>query len=303
LRQARKDGSVSHTIVVAVDGTPAAGRALEFVGKYGGERSQLHVVCANVQTRPLAVWPEASIDVRSMEEALLAPGRDIADKAAENLRSSGIGVESAVRLGFPADAIVREAQLRKAEIIVMGTRGRGVLGGFALGSVAMRVLHASSVPVFLVRPESKLPAQLGRQLRVMLAQDGSESALRAAGALASLRWWLGEVDVQIVYVQQPLTYLQTVLPPHDDVIRQWSTEAGEGAAKAARELLGSERISNHLHLTMGDPATEIVHLAAETGCDLVMMGTRGLGAAHHALFGSVALKVAAHAAVPVALVK
>lgn len=294
---------MSYTIVVAVDGTPAAGRALDFVGKYSGDRSRLHVVCANVQTRPLAIWPEASIDVRWVEEALLASGRDVADKAVANLRSSGIAADSAVRLGFPADGIVREAESRKAEIIIMGTRGHGVLGGFALGSVAMRVVHASSVPVFLVRPESQMPMQLGRKLRVMLAQDGSESALRAATTLASWRSWLGELDVQIVYVQQPLTYLETVLPPHDDVIRQWSTEAGESAAKAARELFGKERITNHLHLTMGDPATEIVHLAAETGCELVVMGTRGLGAAHHALIGSVALKVAAHSAVPVALVK
>jgi nucleotide-binding universal stress UspA family protein len=293
---------VSYTIVVAVDATPGAGRALELIAKYGGDRSQLHVICANVQTRPVAVWPEASIDVRSIEEALLAGGREVADKAAEQLRSSGIGVESAVRLGFPADAIVREAQLREAKIIIMGTRGHGVLRGFALGSVAMRVVHASSVPVFLVRPESRLPPQLGRKVHVMLAQDGSEPALRAASALASLRWWLGELDVQIVYVQQPLTYLETVLPPHDDVIRQWSTEAGENAARAARELLSKDGIANHLHLTMGDPATEIVHLAAETGCELVVMGTRGLGAAHHALIGSVALKVAAHAAMPAVLV-
>jgi nucleotide-binding universal stress UspA family protein len=46
-----------------------------------------------------------------------------------------------------------------------------------------------------------------------------------------------------------------------------------------------------------------VHLAAETGCELVVMGTRGLGAAHYALIGSVALKVAAHAAMPVILVR
>jgi nucleotide-binding universal stress UspA family protein len=194
---------VSITIVVAVDGTPAAGRALDFIGKYSGDRSQIHVVCANVQTRPLAVWPEASIDVRFIEEVLLAGGREIADKAAENLRASGFGAESAVRLGFPADTLVREAQSRAAQIIVMGTRGHGVLGGFALGSVAMRVVHASSVPVLLVRPESRLPAQPGRKLRVMLAQDGSEPAVRAATTLA----WLCELDVQIVHVQQPLTYL------------------------------------------------------------------------------------------------
>jgi nucleotide-binding universal stress UspA family protein len=292
-----------HTIVVAVDGTPAAGRALELVDRYDGDRSGLRVVCTNVQTRPVSIWPEASVDVRLVEETLLAAGRGVAGEAAAKLRGSGFAAEPAVRLGSPADAIVREAQSREAEIIIVGTRGHGVLDGFALGSVAMRVAHASPIPVMLVRPDSRLPAHAGRKLRILLAQDGSEPAVGAATALASWRPWLGELDVQIVYVQQPLAYLETVLPPHDDVIGQWSTAAGESAAKAARDLFRKERISHHLHLTLGDPATEIVHLADETGCELVVMGTRGLGAAHHALIGSVALKVAARAMVPVALVK
>ncbi len=163
--------------------------------------------------------------------------------------------------------------------------------------------HASQIPLCLVRGESKLPAKLGSGIRAMLAIDGSEAALRAARALASWRSWLGELDVQIVYVQQPLTFLETVLPPHDDVIQQWSTRAGEDATRAVRELFAREGIQTHLHLAIGDPAREIVHFATETGCELLVMGTRGLGAAHHALVGSVALKAAAHAAVPVVLVK
>lgn len=293
---------MSTRIVVAIDGTPAADHAVELLRNYGGDRSQLQTVCVNVQTRPLAFWPEPSIYVGPIEEALLASGREIAERSAASLRGAGLNAESAVRLGFPADAIVREAQSVGADIIVMATRGHGVLGGFALGSVAMRVVHASPIAVCVVRPESRLPAHMGRKLRVLLAQDGSDSALHAATTLASWRW-LGELDVQIVYVQQPLTYLATVLPPHDDVIQQWSTKAGENAARAARELFAKARISNHLHLTMGEPASEIVQLTGETGCDLVVMGTRGLGAAHHALIGSVALKVAAHAAVPVVMIK
>jgi nucleotide-binding universal stress UspA family protein len=144
---------------------------------------------------------------------------------------------------------------------------------------------------------------LGKRLRVMLALDGSDAALRAARALADLRGWLGELDVQIVYVQQPLSYLATVLPPHDDVIRQWSTRPGEQATQPARDLFAKEGIRSHLHLSVGDAAAEITHLAAETGCELLVLGTRGLGAAHHALIGSVALKAAAHAAVPVLVMR
>ena len=94
-----------------------------------------------------------------------------------------------------------------------------------------------------------------------------------------------------------------MLPPHDDVIGQWSTRAGESATQAARDVFAKESIRSHLHLTVGDPATEILHLGNETGSELLVLGTRGLGAAHHTLVGSVALKVAAHAAVPVLLVK
>lgn len=291
------------TLLMAVDGTPAAERAIEFLAGYRGHPSQIRVVAANVQTLPVTVWPEASMDVGSIEKALLAVGREVAERAVARLAASGLKAETAVRLGLPSDGIVHEARSCGAEMIVTGTRGHGALRGFALGSVAMRVAHSSPVPVCLVRPESKLPEQLGRKLRLMLAVDGSESALRAANALVSWRRWLGTLDVQIVYVQQPLAYLKVVLPPHDDVIGQWSREAGETAARPVRDLLAREGIPNHLHLTMGDPATELVHMADETGCELVVLGTRGLGAAHHAFIGSVALKVAAHVSVPAVLVK
>jgi len=294
---------VAHTVLLAVDGTPSADRAVELLASYMGERSELKIVAINVQTRPIAIWPEAAIDARAIEQALLARGREVTEKAVSRLRSAGLRAEAAVRLGFVTEGILREAEIRSAGWVVMGTRGRGALGGYAIGSVALRVTHASAIPVCLVRAESRLPSRLGRATRAMLAVDGSEAALRAAGALVQWRSWLGELDVQIVYVHEPLTYLETVLPPHDDVIRQWSGRAGEEATRAVRELLGGENIRSDLHLTVGDPANEIVRLASDTGCELLVMGTRGLGAAHHALVGSVASKAAAHAAVPVVLVR
>jgi nucleotide-binding universal stress UspA family protein len=111
------------------------------------------------------------------------------------------------------------------------------------------------------------------------------------------------LDVQVAYVQPPLSVLEAVLPPHDDVVEQWSTGAGEKAAGAARELFAQASIPSHLHITSGEPAPELVQLAAETKCELLVLGTRGLGAAHHALVGSVALKAAALAGMPVVLVR
>ena len=293
---------MTHTLLLGVDDSPASARAVEMLAGYRGDRGAARVVVANIQHRPVAIWPEASIDVRAIESALLDEGREIAAHAAERLKAAGYEAEPLVRLGIAADGLVREARAQGAGMIVLGTRGHGALHGFAFGSVAMRVAHASPVPVCLVQPQSALPAQLGRRLRVMLAVDGSPAALRAAAAVAAWRGWLGELDVQMVYVQAPLPYLATVLPPHDDVIGQWSSRAGEEATQPARDFLSKAGIEHHLHLSMGDPAREIVHLADETHCEMLVLGTRGLGAAHHALIGSVALKAAAHAAMPVMLV-
>jgi nucleotide-binding universal stress UspA family protein len=294
---------MSYTILLPVDGTPSSARAAELLEGYRGEARDTKVVVLNVQSRPLDLWPDAPIDVRAMESALLESGQRIVEAAMTRLRAAGLQADSAVRLGFAADGILREAKSSGAGMIIMGTRGHGMAHGFALGSVAMRVAQGSAVPLCLLTPNTRLPVQLGRSLRVMLAADGSEPALHAAKALASWRNWLGQLDVQLVYVQQPLTFLQTVLPPHDDVIEQWSTRSAETATRPIRDLFTTERISTHLHLSVGDAATEIAQLASQAKCELLVLGTRGLGAAHHAFIGSVALKVAAHAAMPVMLVR
>ena len=294
---------MAHTILLPVDGSPSAGRAAEMLAGYGGERAQLDTVVLNVQSPPMALWPEAAAAAGVVESALLEAGQQLAGTAAARLAQAGLRARAAARLGLPAEGILREAQAVQAALVVMGTRGEGMAHGFALGSVAMRVVHGGSVPVCLVQPQAKLPAQLGRKLRVLLALDGSEPALRAAQLLAAWRGWLGELDVQIAHVQQPLTLLETLLPPHRDVIEQWSTRSGEEATQAARELFAKEGIRHRLHLTVGDAALEIAHLADEAGCELLAMGTRGRGAAHHALIGSVALKAAALCALPALLVR
>lgn len=291
------------TLLLAVDGSPSSVRTTELVAGYRGPASRLAAVVLNVQVPPAMPWPEAGLDPQLIDAALQEAGRRVADAAARRLSAAGLGVQQALRLDFPASGILREAEVRGAGLIVMGTRGHGALHGFAFGSVAMRVAHAGATPVCLVQPEAKLPAELGRHLRVMLAVDGSEPALRAARQLAAWRGWLGELDVQMVYVQQPLTVLETILPPHRDVIEQWSTRGAEKATQAARDELARAGVRQHLHLSVGEAHREIVLLAEQTKSELLVLGTRGRGAAHHALFGSVALKAAAASSVPVLLVK
>ena len=294
---------MSATILLAVDGSEAAGKAIELLAGYGGDRAAIAVSVLNVQEPPPAVSPELALDFGPVEAALRASGQALVTRAETALHAAGLQTDASVRLGFPAATILREAGEKSADLIAMGTRGHGMLQGFAFGSVAMRVAHASRVPVWLVHPQCTLPKALGKSLRVLLAVDGTAPSLSAARRLVAWRRWLGQLDVQIAFVQRPLGLLATVLPPHDDVRNEWSTRAAEEATQAARQALAKTGVAQHLHITYGDPVEEIARLTAHTGAELIALGTRGLGAAHHALIGSVALKTAANAAVPVMLVR
>jgi nucleotide-binding universal stress UspA family protein len=55
------------------------------------------------------------------------------------------------RRGDPAPTIARFAKKMNCGEIIMGTRGRGRMAAFVLGSVALRVIQLTSVPVTLVK--------------------------------------------------------------------------------------------------------------------------------------------------------
>jgi len=291
------------TILVGVDGTAAGERALAWLQSALPPNRGVRVVVANIQPPPLVAWPAPGLDRRAVEAALLQRGQEIAGPLAARLQAAGCAARPAVRLGSAAEALLREAQEVGASLVVVGTRGHGLLHGFALGSVALRVAHASPVPVLLVPPLARPLPMPDAVRRVLLAVDGSEESERAADAVRMARAWLGEVEVRIAHVQEPLTLVEAVLPSHVDLVSQWGRSAGETAVANARRSLDAAGIPYVLELAAGDAAATILRLAQESECELIALGSRGLGAAHHAFVGSVALKVAAHAAVPTLIAK
>lgn len=114
---------------------------------------------------------------------------------AERLRGAGLTIETAVRLGHPAEEILVQALARQAELVVMSTHGRSGLPRRALGSVAERVARATPVPVLLLPAQaqatlSRAEPQASPSLyRLLVPLDGSvtaEAALAPAIELAGL---------------------------------------------------------------------------------------------------------------------
>lgn len=67
--------------------------------------------------------------------------------------------EYALRIGAPAEEIVRYAQDREIDLIVMGTHGRKGVAHMLLGSVAEHVVRAAPCPVLLVRQQEQAVAE------------------------------------------------------------------------------------------------------------------------------------------------
>ena len=139
----------------------------------------------------------------------------------------------------------------------------------------------------------------------MLAVDGSASAARAVQNLISLRADLAQpvaMALHLINVQHPVSGDVSRFVP-GQTLENYHREHSDTALAPARALLDGAGLAHKVHRLVGDPGPTIASTAQAEGCDLIVMGTRGLGSQTAALIGSVAQSTVAHANVPVLLVK
>jgi len=79
--------------------------------------------------------------------------KDYLDHVGGRLEGEGVEVSTTVQMGAVAESIVQYAETQQMDLIAMCTHGRTGVGRWTLGSVADRVLRASSMPILLVRAQ------------------------------------------------------------------------------------------------------------------------------------------------------
>jgi nucleotide-binding universal stress UspA family protein len=145
-------------LIIAVDGSQAAKNAVQIAGalasKIGSEVLVVHVMTdPGDNTLPNGLRDLAQIEhVRVTEfELRNQAAQAMVDKAAARLRALGVSkVSGFVDTGDPATQLVEIARREQPDIIVMGRRGRGRLGGLLLGSVTYKVAQTVAVPCLTV---------------------------------------------------------------------------------------------------------------------------------------------------------
>jgi nucleotide-binding universal stress UspA family protein len=136
---------------------------------------------------------------------------------------------------------------------------------------------------------------------ILLAYDGSDHARKAAVLAGNItREQSGPTRLWIVAIMEAAPW--ELGEPYLSQLIEQRTRAGQTLLDAAVELVGNG-VELNTELLFGSPAECIIEVAETRACDLIVMGTRGLGALRGLLLGSQAQKVVSHAHCPVLVVK
>lgn len=134
-------------IVVAFDGSEYSYKALE-CAKSLSERYEANLWLVHVFSNPLDLLGYA--DYEKLFAKRKSAAQAILDDARQKLGRTSFAVQDELREGPESDSILKVAENREADLIVMGTRGFGTVKGFLVGSVSRKVIHYAACPVMVV---------------------------------------------------------------------------------------------------------------------------------------------------------
>ena len=143
------------TIVVGVDGSNGAGKALEVAAREAALRgARLSIVSA----WDIAPTVYGGGFVVGVDESVRDSFRAGAEKVVRDAIAEVARLQPAVRCGGQAlegrPAEILLAQAEDASLIVVGNRGHGGFSSLLLGSVSQQVVHHAPCPVLVVREPS-----------------------------------------------------------------------------------------------------------------------------------------------------
>ena len=139
-------------VLIPVDGSDAARHAAEHAAHLAPDPGAIDVILLNVRNGPEYHGELAPLDYQALDRAQREAQQQLLAKAFDHAQRTGLTrVSIDAAQGMAADEIVRVAQEKGVDQIVMGTHGRSAVGRFFLGSVAQRVINLAPMPVTVVK--------------------------------------------------------------------------------------------------------------------------------------------------------
>lgn len=259
-------------------------------------------------------WPAGTtIEVIAVAEPVaVPPPRDSLDRlveeTAERLRAGldDVHVTTRVVPGDPADVLLSEADALGTDLIVVGSRGRGAVSRFLLGSVSHKVLLHAPCSVEVVKPRQR-GADAG--LNILVPLDFSARSRVALDRISDLPW-PPQCHVKLLAVVPPElppdgAEISSVAALHGIEVSRAERERAEAAiAECRADLIGPFGDSNvSTEVIDGDPRQVILDAAEKWPASLIVMSSHGRTGLARLFLGSVAQAVVLQAPCSVQVVR
>jgi nucleotide-binding universal stress UspA family protein len=278
-------------ILVPVDFSPpsmlAVNYGISLARKFRARLTLLHVVEFPAASTIGFPSRNPTIDQKHREQAVRMLSALVGSEDQDDL-----DLRIVVKSGEIDNEIPTAISEHKADIVVMGTHGRGLIGRCFVGSVTQNLLRKISVPILTVSRVSR-PLEFKR---VLYATDLCTSS-REFGLVLELARNMN-VTVVLLHCVEPVTVASGVgdMPPY---VGGFDRE--EAGAKLAELVAEGNRHDVRVETVVveGRPAAEILKAADSNDIDLVLLNIRPKGIIERAFLGTTAEQVIRESHVPV----
>ena len=275
-------------ILFGIDGSPGSEIARDFAvdlaRRLDARLEAVHVVDSRMLEFPL-VAPQAGVigwnpgALNGLQQALRTRGETLLRETAAAAEKAGVPLATSLEFGHPAQ-VLADIQSR-TELVVLGRQGEhSKTAPDITGSTMERFIRRAERPCLVT------PGAFKSIGKILVGVDGSSSAgraLREAVDLASA-------------LKIPLVIL-TAAEKESDLPRAQQINIEAHCIARAHDCAAAAITA------LGNPATAVMEKSAETGCDLVVLGSHGHGWIYDHLIGSVAAHVVSDGTMPVLLVR
>jgi nucleotide-binding universal stress UspA family protein len=295
-------------VVVGIDGSTGSRDALVQAFLAAARRRADLDVVANytLDLHWLGGRPVDVPNVGAVRQDTEARARVLVQEVQEEVVGSaipGIGdlaVELFVSAGPAAQALLDRAD--GADLLVVGSRGRGAVRSALLGSVALHCVAHAPCPVLVVHSEA---VRESNPPKVIVGVDGS-AASRAALVAAIDEAGARSADLDVLSTFEITNYwtdMASIVIPSVGEIEDELRRRTEHLVKEVVEGRTGGRPVPHIRVVVAQGPADEVLVQRGRDAELLVVGSRGHGEFRGLLLGSVSLYTAMHAPCPVMVVR